>query len=157
MRISEILCLLCYPELCWVSVMLSVWMQMAAVSSDWVRMHASNLTTAVKVISNKTRFSFLTRKSKWMKLCLCQSSKYSQSCLMICAMSSSVVECMFHTLSNKVLPSTLQVEKIVWMNWLLYVYHSICSEFSERFKICQATQTKTRIFWSVTNWLRALS
>ena len=56
MWISEILSLLCYPELCWVSVMLSVWTQMAAVSSDWVRMHASNLTTAVKVISNKTLF-----------------------------------------------------------------------------------------------------
>lgn len=137
MRISEILSsLLCYPELCWVSVMLSVWMQMAAVSSDWVRMHASNLTTAVKVISNKTRFSFLTRKSKWMKLCLCQSSKYSQSCLMICAMSSSVVECMFHTLSNKVLPSTLQVEKIVWMNWLLF----ICLSFN-----------MFRVLWKIQN------
>ena len=56
MWISEILSLLCYPELCSVSVMLSVWTQMAAVSSDWVRMHASNLTTAVKVISNKTLF-----------------------------------------------------------------------------------------------------
>lgn len=106
-------------------------------------------------------YGLLTLKSKWMKLCLCQSSKYSTSCLMICAMSSSVVECMFHTLSNRVLPSTLQVEKIVWIFYDAYFH--ICQNIRDLrlfkliwdlLEIFQRHKQEIYIDWSITDWFK---